>query len=255
MIQVKPITSFTGFHLEQFGVFTHPSVKPFPVSPYEERYRAVYHAGGDRYYKREPNTSLHQFLSTSQIASGNVAVLGCGEGRNISLFASSQWAVFGLDLSPSALHRAYQDYRDFAMVKFICADVTKEVPDRLVGKLDLVIAIGLVHMLTDQRDRMNLYAIVMMMLKPGGYFFLESNGDLNADTAEILAGGKIEMRTIQTPVGEKQIPLVRLQTVMLNGQTMRNELEQSGLQVVSMDSGTFRHPDTPRKQIVVVSRR
>lgn len=218
---------------------------------YEARYRAVYAAGGERFYPREPSCEFTQFLQTSRIPPGRALVLGCGEGRNIAPLLDHGWRVIGLDSAPSGLIRAQLDY---PLVAWCCADATERIP-LADATQDLVVVINLLHLLTTVEARLRVYGTIHRVLQPGGHVYLENNGQLTAATVTQLPGGVVEPRTIQTATGQQQIPLRRLPTVLLNGATLRSELEGSGLAVERMWSGTFQHPDTARPQMLAIARK
>lgn len=221
------------------------------TTPYEERYRLVYAAGGERFYPKVPSRNLTIFLDGWTTRIGVAAITGCGEGRNIPALVDKAWAVLGIDSAESALQIAKRDNASAANVTLIRADLLGEmmVPE---GSVDLVVSIEFLHLLTTVVERTKFYRNVYRMLRPGGIVFFENNGRLDADETAQLAGGKIEPRTIQTESGPIQIPLMRLPTVMLNGKTLRSELEGNGFVVDSMRSDAFQHPDTLREQIITI---
>lgn len=220
------------------------------VTPYEERYRAVYGAGGDRFYSRQPSENLERFLASTKPSAGKALVIGCGEGRNIQPFVARNWEVIGIDSAPSGLKRAGCDYAGCEKVRLIEADALEPLPLE-ADSIDMVVLVEFLHLIIDSDDRKRLMAEVFRVLKSGGKIFFENNGRLEAAEVEYLQGGRIEPRTIQSSAGERRIQLERLPTVMLNGATLRREIEQAGLVVDEISSGTFQHPDTVREQIIV----
>lgn len=223
-------------------------------TPYEARYRAVYAAGGTKFYPGTPSRNLEKYLDQRSDGPGAAVIAGCGEGRNVSPLLKRGWSVTGIDSADSALKVAARDYVGKDQVKWVLASVLDEavVPK---DSVDLVVSVEFLHLLTSRYDRMKFYGNVYRMLRPGGVAFFENNGRLHASESVLLDGGKVEPRTIQTANGPIQVPLVRLPTVMLNGKDLRQELEGAGFVVDSMQSDSFQHPDTLREQIIVIARK
>jgi SAM-dependent methyltransferase len=219
-------------------------------TPYEIRYRSVYGAGGSRFYPKQPSDAFRNFVDTINTGVGRALIIGCGEGRNIDPLILKNWKVIGIDSAPSALETAAKDYKGNKDVELIEADVLKTlpIPD---SSVDLVAVIEFWHLITEPAQRQFVMSEICRVLRPGGIMFFENNGRLGANSVEYLSGGYVEQRTIQTPDGSKQIPLERLPTVMINGGTMRDEVENAGLTIDKMYEDHFQHPDTMREQIIV----
>lgn len=222
-----------------------------PLTPYEVRYRQVYEAGGTRFYPRKPSAELETVLQG--LKPGLAVIPGCGEGRNIGPFLQRGWGVVAIDSAGNALERAKEDYQSDKNVRFVHGDFLKDL--RTLGieaeSVDFVAVINLLHLILSAVDRRRLYRNIYKMLKRGGICFFENNGRLNAPTSENLKGGYLEPRTIQTPEGERQISLERFPTIMLNGKSLRRELQGAGFVIDEMRGTQFQHPDTLREQILV----
>lgn len=224
------------------------------ITPYEKRYRSVYDAGGIKFYPEIPSVALQKFLKEHNSLHGLAVIMGCGEGRNVKPLARSGWRVIGIDSSASALKKAQENYKGNLSVKLIHADVLDEL-NILDSSVDLVVVVQLLHLLIFRKDRRKLYKNIYCKLRSGGIVFFENNGCLNKAKPERLAGKTAELRTIQTNQGPRRIPLDRLPTIVLDGKTLRRELESGGLFIDEMKSGLFKHPDTWREQIIVVARK
>lgn len=222
------------------------------ATPYEKRYQAVHSSGGTRFYPNKPSQNFENFLKERKGDPGLAVVAGCGEGRNLSPLLDRGWHVVGVDSAASALAVSGREYVGKDRLQLIKADVLGGLPvaDHTA---DLVVAIEFLHLLTDKGDREKFYRNIHRMLRSGGAVFFENNGRLNADETTLLEGGKVEPRTVQTKDGPIQIPLVRLPTIMMNGRTLREELEAAGFVGISMRSDSFHHPDTVREQIVAIA--
>lgn len=89
--------------------------------------------------------------------------LGCGPGDTLKLIGVNG-GYTGIDLNPRYVAHAS---RQAPAASFIVADVTRLKPEQL-GRFDLIVALGLVHHLSDPEADAMLGA-ASQMLKPGGY--------------------------------------------------------------------------------------
>lgn len=245
---------FAAAPMKSGAMKSGPTKVATPPTPYEDRYRQVYEAGGARFYPKKPSSELETILQGLQ--PGLAVIPGCGEGRNIGPFVQRGWEVVAIDSAGNALEKAREDYRGAKNVRLVHGDFLVRdlcTLDIEAESVDFVAVINLLHLILFPRDRRRLYQNIYKMLRRGGIAFFENNGRLNAPRNENLKGGYLEPRTIQTPGGEKQIHLERFPTIMLNGKSLRRELRGAGLIIDEMRATQFQHPDTLREQILVVA--
>ncbi len=230
------------------------------IFTYNSVYETVQRLGGEgaRFYPREPSNALITFLNTSGLNPGLAVILGSGEGRNIDPLVERHWQIVGVDSAEAGIRRAELDHKDNPTVSLYTANVLEPL-DRVVapGSADLVIGIQLVHMFIRAEDRLALFQNVWRLLRPGGFAFFETNGEFEAGSIRYLnLDSPVESRTLHRADGSTmKMDIPRFPTVMLNGETLRSEIERSGLIVESMRGGSFRHPDTTRPQILAIVRK
>ena len=66
----------------------------------------LYARGGDGWELRQPAPPLVQFIETTPLPPGRVAVPGCGRGHDARYLARQGYAAVGFDFSPTAIREA-----------------------------------------------------------------------------------------------------------------------------------------------------
>lgn len=93
--------------------------------------------------RQHPNSLVEEWLNRDACAAlrpgARVAVVGCGLGDDVALFAERGYDVLGLDLSPTAIDWARRRFPDHAG-RFETVDVTA-LPSNLVRRFDLVVEV------------------------------------------------------------------------------------------------------------------
>ncbi|MBX3317984.1 MAG: class I SAM-dependent methyltransferase [Phycisphaeraceae bacterium] len=109
-------------------------------------FEAVYRdASGDAarvpWAEMRPNPFVEEWLNRDACAAlrpgARVAIVGCGLGDDVALFADRGYDVLGLDLSPTAVEWARHRFPDHAG-RFETADL-RTLPTRLARRFDLVV--------------------------------------------------------------------------------------------------------------------
>jgi len=118
-------------------------------------------------YGIKPNEYLKSFLETNN--SGSILLPADGEGRNAVYAAKIGWKVDAFDYSESARNKAIQ------LAKVNNVDINYSVSDVLhfstTSSYDLI-ALVYLHLITD--IRIQFFAKLSSLLKPGGHILLEA---------------------------------------------------------------------------------
>ncbi len=221
---------------------------------YNDRYEETQKIGGAtaRFYPRKPSRHLIQFLLENKAEKGLSVIFGAGEGRSIQPLIDDGWNVVALDNAEAAIQRAKLDYKKNERVKYLKFDLRQDIESIIVpNSVDLVVIIQILHMFIQPDDRDMLLKNAYKILRPGGYCFLENNGDFHASETVYLNldNQQCEQRTIETENGLKIIKTPRFPTVMLNKVDSETEFNKAGFEIEKISDGAFNHPDTVRKQI------
>lgn len=91
--------------------------------------------------------------------------LGCGTGEILRLLPPVEYV--GFDVSEARIQAAMRKFG--ARARFVCKDISVVEP-RSLGRFDIVMAVGILHHVGD--DRVNgLIALAKQVLKPGGKLY------------------------------------------------------------------------------------
>lgn len=100
-------------------------------------------------------------------AGAHILDIGCGTGWILD-FLPAGLRYVGYDLNPKYIESAQE--RHGSRATFFCADITSQSVPRIEGEgFDIVLALGLLHHLTD-REATHLCESAHAHLKPGGVF-------------------------------------------------------------------------------------
>lgn len=144
---------------------------------YEQRYQAVYAAGGDMWGYTPDDEALNQVLNqwvTEQGLSGKTILEPCcGEGGAGVILAKLGCKYFGVDIAPSAIKTAQKLLEPYEHASAAVVDLVK---DRISGQYDAAFDAMGFHMLLTDKDRTAYLENVYQALKPGApmLFFRES---------------------------------------------------------------------------------
>jgi SAM-dependent methyltransferase len=153
--------------------------KQSDLNAYEERYRRVFTAGGLYWNDPNPNPFLLEIAET--LPEGSQCVeFGCGEGYQSRLMATCGHSVLGIDLSPTAIKRAWQNTPEGMNVRYEIGDVTDPNDIQLKENYyDLAVDIRCLHMMADLTDRDSYLKNVWESLKTKGILYLQNGLDLS----------------------------------------------------------------------------
>lgn len=134
---------------------------------YEQRYRAAYDAGAERWGHAPDNAELMSALTTwveqNRLKGRKIIEFACGEGAAGVILSKLGCIYHGVDLAPSALEKAQASLRSFPQARVSRLDmVVERLPDGYDAALD---AMGL-HMLVADGDRQAYLANAFAVLQP-----------------------------------------------------------------------------------------
>ena len=133
---------------------------------WEQRYRE----GRTRWDLRGPTPVFVQLLESGEAPPpGKVAVLGCGTGHDVLLFARHGFEATGFDFAPSAVQAgaaAAKAARLEARARFEQADIF-DLPARYPGAFDYILERACFCAI-DPADRERYVEVAHRILKPGG---------------------------------------------------------------------------------------
>jgi SAM-dependent methyltransferase len=133
-----------------------------PRDQWEQRYLD----GDTPWDKGAPAPPLEQFLQFHPVE-GQVLVPGCGIGHDVRLLARHGADATGLDISPTAIHRAWMHPRE-SDETYVCGDFFC-LPTILEGTFDWVVE-HTCFCAIDPEDRPAYVEAVLEALKPEGHF-------------------------------------------------------------------------------------
>ncbi|MBO4423624.1 MAG: class I SAM-dependent methyltransferase [Clostridia bacterium] len=139
---------------------------------YEQRYRAV-HEKNDRWTSDVPTPAVIGTIEKYCDKSKSILEIGCGEGRDAKAVLGAGYDLTAADISPSAV-RFCQKLMPQHKDRFIRLDCLNGTHGK---KYDMIYAVAVLHMLTDDADREKFYSFIKDHLKDGGSALVCSMGD------------------------------------------------------------------------------
>ncbi len=128
--------------------------KPYYLA-YEDRYRAVYAAGIDRWGHSPENTILYQTLKKwvedHRLQGKKIIEFACGEGACGVILSELGCIYHGVDISQSALQKAKESLAIYSDAKLSLLDMVKEKPND--APYDAALDCMGLHILVTDADR------------------------------------------------------------------------------------------------------
>ncbi len=97
----------------------------------------IYNTEDPRWDLKVPHPSLEPTIHQLKLNKCRVLVLGCGTGTDAALLASQGHIVTAIDISPEAIKRAKDKYKNQAHLSFFCKDLFEVTPEEF-GQFDLI---------------------------------------------------------------------------------------------------------------------
>lgn len=152
----------------------------------------------------ETNRFLQDVLSQPWAPKkGKVIELGCGTGPLLRKFCKKGFSGLGIDISKTAIALAKEQSKNLD-IRFQQGDACN-VPDRYVGKFDLVIDGLCLHCITEKEGRKAYLHSVHKVLKENGLFVLLTMcGPMDRKRfSEVCKGQKIVGKIVYLPFADK----------------------------------------------------
>lgn len=150
--------------------------KPYYMA-YEQRYRAVFSAGAQRWGHSPEDAVLRAALTAwveeNHLQGKRIVEFACGEGACGVILSQLGCAYCGVDVSPAAIEKSRAALAEYPNASACVLDMVREqVPGEFDAALDCM---GL-HMLITDADRANYLRNAYAVLKPNApmLFFRES---------------------------------------------------------------------------------
>lgn len=268
-----------------FGLFRGFHDLDLPLTRVGDLYEAPNAAVYDRLLGADQH-DIPEYLRLAEQQGGRVLELACGSGRIALPLAHAGHEVVGVDLAPDMLarlrHRLQADERLAFLVTVVHGDMTAppvQGPFALV-----VLGATSVCLLPTRADRRRAFAAVRELLAPDGLFALDhvrtSSETLRAQDAETLtAGGPVGSGTVITLLGRRWDPERDVQHVnfyteivdaqgvtqrilgsttkaVVDGEALREDLRESGLELVEERTTAAAGADEPSEEVrLLVCRR
>ena len=139
---------------------------------YEARYSQV-HAQGLQWSSDAPTPIVEEIIRQYGKEQGRMLEIGCGEGRDAAHLLARGYDLLATDVSPEAVRYCREKYPQFAQ-RFCVLDALKDTLDK---RYDVIYAVAVLHMLTEDTDRAALYRFIKAHLKADGVALVLSMGD------------------------------------------------------------------------------
>ncbi|MBR3312161.1 MAG: methyltransferase domain-containing protein [Solobacterium sp.] len=191
---------------------------------YEERYRTV-HEKGLRWTSPEPTPVVMDVIRRYGIGKdAPILEIGCGEGRDTVYLLKEGYRLKATDISKEVIDYCRRQYPEYAEA-FYVQDILKEDAD---GQYDLVIAVAVVHMLTEDADRKAFWQFIRNHLSVSGKALVCSMGDgehaVRSDPTQAF-----ELKEREHASGKILVPATTCR--MVTWQEFEEEIAESGLKI------------------------
>lgn len=206
---------------------------------YDLRYRQI-HAQHIAWFGGEPTPIVGELLSRLHILPpARVLEIGCGEGYDASALMAAGYDVTATDVSPAAIAFCKEKYAARAD-HFRVLDA---LADSLDERFDCILAVAVLHMLTEDEDRHRLLTFIRDHLTDAGAGIIVVMGDGETSFAtDPEKAFDVQIRTHQFTGREVRIASTTCRVV--TGEQLRAEIARAGMKVVedgpaSWDGGDF----------------
>ena len=192
---------------------------------YDDRYRQV-HAEGLAWFSDAPTPAVERL--TARLGAGSrVLEIGCGEGGNAFALLEQGYDVLATDVSPCAIDYCRTKYPAYA-ARFAVLDA---LSDTLSERFDGILAVAVLHMLTEDADRQVLLKFIHTHLKPGGTGLIVVMGDgEKAFSSDPNRAFEVQERTHEASGRVLHIASTSCRVVSLD--TLHSELRRAKLSVI-----------------------
>ncbi len=125
----------------------------------------------------QPFQQIVEFFNDADQSDWRVLDLGCGQGRDALFVARQGHSVLGVDIAETGISQMLEVAREEQLdIDGIVADIVDFEPEEV---FDVILLDRVLHMLSNNDDRLTVLETVSHHTKPGGYVLI-------ADTAKNL---------------------------------------------------------------------
>ena len=192
---------------------------------YDDRYRQV-HAEGLAWFSGAPTPAVERL--TTRLGKGSrILEIGCGEGGNAFALLEQGYDVLATDVSPRAIGYCRTKYPAYAS-RFVVMDA---LSDTLSERFDGILAVAVLHMLTEDADRQALLKFIHAHLKPGGTGLIVVMGDgEKAFSSDPNRAFEVQER-VHEPSG-RVLNIASTTCRVVSRETLHGELHRAQLSVI-----------------------
>lgn len=196
---------------------------------YDDRYRQV-HRENLRWFDENPSRIVLETMEKFEVSTDSVILeIGCGEGRDARFLLKRGYDIFATDVSAEAV--AYCQKKDpehsDRYGRLNCLDC------QLDTRFEFIYAIAVIHMLVLQEDRSQFYEFFRDHLTENGIGLICSMGDGVQERCSDISNAFTTQERTHEQSGQK-LHLASTSYRAVSFDTFRDEIEQSGLQILEM---------------------
>lgn len=193
---------------------------------YEDRYSQV-HAQGLQWASDAPTPIVEEMIRQYGKEQGRILEIGCGEGRDAAHLLNRGYEILATDVAPEAVHYCQEKYPQYAH-RFCVLDALQDTFDE---RFDMIYAVAVLHMLTEDTDRAGLYRFIQAHLKADGVALVLSMGDGETQRRTDPARAFDVQERVHAESGQT-VHIAATTCRMVTMADMINEAETQGLRVI-----------------------
>lgn len=194
---------------------------------YDERYKTV-HSTGKSWAGDDPTPIVLETISKYGITKcSKILELGCGEGRDAFELLKHGYDVIPTDVSPEAVRWCKERFLGFSD-RFRELDC---VNGGFEGHFDFIYSVAVLHMLTEDEDRMKFFRFILDHLSFGGIALICSMGD---GEKTYCSDKNKAFETVRRKHGESFIDVASTTCRIVNLEHFSSEIKASGLEAAEI---------------------
>lgn len=197
---------------------------------YEDRYKKIHEEKGRAWAGERPSALLETLLKKYKgDENSTILEVGCGEGQNALNLISKGFNIEASDVSNEAILwcKKWAKERGIDEKHFFVMDALN---NNLNKKYDFIYSVAVLHMLTEDEDRINFLKFICKHLNENGMAFIIVMGD-GVETRKTDSSKAFELTS--RPFGEEMVQVATTSCRMVTWEEYLTELDKAGLEVVS----------------------
>ena len=196
---------------------------------YEDRYKKIHQEKGLPWAGDRPSVLLKTLLEKyGADENSSILEVGCGEGQNALYLISEGFNIEASDISNEAIVwcKNWAREREIDEKHFFVMDALK---NNLKKKYDFIYSVAVLHMLTEDDDRINFLKFIREHLKENGKAFIVVMGD-GKMTRHTDSSKAFELS--ERPFGDEMVKVASTSCRMVTWEEYLSELDKAGLDVI-----------------------